>query len=125
MFRARTPRELFGKAFDDDPLRVALGKVYDPAMSIYLAGDNGARGYFIIGTAVRQAMSDPDTRAALVGTLRDRPCLRGAHRARSTQRGIVRGHRSGKQARLRNPPFAYDSKRYATLASELADELPD
>ncbi len=87
LYRART-RELLGKAFrDDDPLRVALGKVYDTAMSIYLSGDNGARGCFIIGTAVTQAVSDPDTRAALAGTLRE---IDGAFAAR-----IERGQRNG------------------------------
>jgi TetR/AcrR family transcriptional regulator, copper-responsive repressor len=70
-YRARTREEL-GKAFrDDDPLRIALCKVYDTAISIYLSGDNGARGCFIIGTAVTQAVSDPDIRAALADTLRE------------------------------------------------------
>jgi len=69
LYRARTRDEL-GKAFRDDaPLRIALCKVYDTAISIYLSGDNGARGCFIIGTAVTQAVSDPDIRAALADTL--------------------------------------------------------
>jgi TetR/AcrR family transcriptional regulator, copper-responsive repressor len=69
LYRART-REALGKAFrGDDPLRITLRKVYDTAISIYLSGDHGARGCSIIGTAVTQAVTDPDTRAALADTL--------------------------------------------------------
>src|SRR5262249_30740149 len=57
LYRDRT-REALDKALGgDDPLRTALRKVYDTAISIYLAGDNGPRGCFIIGTAVAQAVT--------------------------------------------------------------------
>jgi TetR/AcrR family transcriptional regulator, copper-responsive repressor len=87
LYRART-RQALGEAFGgDDPLRIALRKVYDTAISIYLSGDNGARGCFIIGTAVAQAVTDPDTRAALADALRE---IDDAFAAR-----IARAQRSG------------------------------
>jgi AcrR family transcriptional regulator len=71
LYRART-REALAKALSGGyPLRIALSKVYDTAISIYLSGDSGARGCFIIGTAVAQAVTDPDTRAALADALRE------------------------------------------------------
>ena len=87
LYRART-REALGKALSgNDPLRVALRKVYDAAILIYLSGESGQRGCFIIGTAVAQAVTDPDTRAALADTLRE---IDGAFAAR-----IARAQRSG------------------------------
>jgi len=87
LYRVRT-REALARAFSGDhPLRIALSKAYDTAISIYLSGDNGARGCFIIGTAVAQAVTDPDTRAALVDTLRE---INHAFAAR-----IARAQRSG------------------------------
>ena len=87
LYRART-REALREAFGgDDPLRVALRNVYDTAISIYLSGDNGARGCFIIGTAVAQAVTDADTRAALADALHE---IDDAFAAR-----IARAQRSG------------------------------
>jgi len=63
-------REAFKEAFaHDEPLRAALRRVYDTAISIYLSGEAGARGCFIIGTAVTQAVTDVQARAALADTL--------------------------------------------------------
>jgi AcrR family transcriptional regulator len=87
LYRARTREALAKALFGDHPLRSALSKVYDTAISIYLSGDNGSRGCFIIGTAVAQAVTDPDTRAALADTLRE---IDHAFAAR-----IARAHRSG------------------------------
>jgi AcrR family transcriptional regulator len=72
LYRART-REAIAKALlgGGHPLRMALRNVYDTAISIYLSGDNGARGCFIIGTAVAQAVTDADTRAALADALHE------------------------------------------------------
>src|SRR5262249_42045856 len=56
---------------DDQPLRAALRRAYDMAIGIYLSGEAGARGCFIIGTAVTQAVADPEVRAALAGTLEE------------------------------------------------------
>src|SRR5215470_6351203 len=71
LYRARTREALAEALGGDDPLRIALRKVYDTAISVYLSGDNGARGCFMIGTAVAQAVTDHDIRAALAGALRE------------------------------------------------------
>jgi AcrR family transcriptional regulator len=87
LYQAHT-REALAKALGGgDPLRTALRNVYDTAISIYLSGDNGARGCFIIGTAVAQAVTDADTRVALADTLHE---IDDALASR-----IARAHRSG------------------------------
>jgi AcrR family transcriptional regulator len=71
LYRAHT-REALAKALGGgDPLRTALRNVYATAISIYLSGDSGARGCFIIGTAVAHAVTDADTRVALADTLHE------------------------------------------------------
>jgi AcrR family transcriptional regulator len=81
-------REAFAAVFSgDEPLRDALRRVYDTGIAIYLSGDHGPRGCFIIGTAVAQAVTDADIRAALADVLRE---IEGAFRAR-----IARARRSG------------------------------
>src|SRR6266446_6501294 len=71
LYRART-REVIAKTLGGgNALRTALRNVYHTAISIYLSGDSGARGCFIIGTAVAQAVTDADTRAALADTLHE------------------------------------------------------
>jgi TetR/AcrR family transcriptional regulator, copper-responsive repressor len=81
-------RAAFAAVFSgDEPLRDALRKVYDTGIAIYLSGDNGPRGCFIIGTAVAQAVTDPGIRAALADVLRE---IEDAFRAR-----IARGQRNG------------------------------
>ena len=65
-------RAAMADAFGGDrPLRADLRRAYDIGISIYLSGGSGPRGCFIIGTAVAQAVTDPDTRAALADTLRE------------------------------------------------------
>jgi AcrR family transcriptional regulator len=87
LYRTRT-REALGKALSGDhPLRIALRKVYDIAISIYLSGDNGARGCFIIGTAVAQAVTDPDIRAGLADALREIDDAFAARIARAQRNG--------------------------------------
>jgi AcrR family transcriptional regulator len=71
LYRARTREALATALSGDDPFRIALHRVYDTAISIYLSGDSGQRGCFIIGTAVAHAVTDRDTRAALADTLRE------------------------------------------------------
>src|SRR5258705_13576190 len=71
LYRTRT-REAFANTLGSgQPLRIALRNVYDTAISIYLSGDSGPRGCFIIGTAVAQAVTDSDTRAALADALHE------------------------------------------------------
>ncbi len=86
-YRERT-RVAMAEAFGGDPpLRAALRRAYDIGIAIYLSGDSGPRGCFIIGTAVAQAVTDPDIRAALADTLRE---IDDAFRAR-----IARAQRNG------------------------------
>jgi AcrR family transcriptional regulator len=54
----------------DRPLREALQRLYDKALSSYLAGESGSRGCFAIGTATTEALRDADIRAALGEGLR-------------------------------------------------------
>jgi AcrR family transcriptional regulator len=79
----------------DEPLRDGLRRVYDTGIVIYLSGDNGPRGCFIIGTAVAQAVTDPDIRAALAEVLRE---IEGAFRAR-----IARAQRGGELSAEADP----------------------
>jgi AcrR family transcriptional regulator len=52
-------------------LREALRRVYKAALAIYLDGDNGARGCFVIGTAATEAVTNPLVREQLAGVLHD------------------------------------------------------
>jgi AcrR family transcriptional regulator len=90
LYRERTRQALAAAVTGDQPLRVALRRIYDTAIAIYLSGDSGARGCFIIGTAVAQAVADPDVRAALADTLRE---IESAFRAR-----MARAQRNGELA---------------------------
>jgi len=63
----------------DKPLREALRRVYDKALAIYLSGEKGARGCFMIGTALTEAVSHPEIRADLATLLH---ALDGAFEAR-------------------------------------------
>ena len=47
------------------PLRPLLKTIFERTVDIYRRGDVGQRGCFLIGTAVTQAVDDPDARALL------------------------------------------------------------
>jgi AcrR family transcriptional regulator len=49
----------------DLPLRQALQRLYDKALSIYFSGKEGPRGCFAIGTATTEAVHDAKIRASL------------------------------------------------------------
>ncbi|HEY8615491.1 TetR/AcrR family transcriptional regulator [Phenylobacterium sp.] len=51
------------------PLKAVLTGLYGRAGAVYRAGDAGPRGCFIIGTAVTQALDDPEARAVTAGFL--------------------------------------------------------
>jgi len=53
----------------DVPLREALGRVYERALSLYLSGDAGSRGCFLIGTALTESVLDTDVRKLLRDSL--------------------------------------------------------
>jgi TetR/AcrR family transcriptional regulator, copper-responsive repressor len=50
----------------DRPLNEALMRVYDAALSLYFSGDGRARGCFVVGTAVTEAVDDPDIRSSII-----------------------------------------------------------
>jgi len=55
----------------DQPLREALRRVYDMALSLYYSGEGGARGCFLIGTALTEAVGDAEVRKTLRDALRE------------------------------------------------------
>jgi TetR/AcrR family transcriptional regulator, copper-responsive repressor len=50
---------------EDRPLDEALMLAYEAALSIYFSGDGGARGCFVVGTAVTEAVEDSEIRSSL------------------------------------------------------------
>jgi AcrR family transcriptional regulator len=58
-------------SFLDRPGRLAdqLMAVYDAALAIYLSGDEGPRGCFLIGTALAESVEDDVIRTRLLATL--------------------------------------------------------
>lgn len=51
------------------PLRDALNSVYRHAREFYLAGDDGPRGCFLVGTAVTESKSDDEIRQIVEATM--------------------------------------------------------
>jgi TetR/AcrR family transcriptional regulator, copper-responsive repressor len=51
------------------PLREALAAVYRYARDFYLAGDDGARGCFLVGTALTESRGDAEVRAIVEATM--------------------------------------------------------
>jgi AcrR family transcriptional regulator len=49
----------------DRPLRQGLRRVYDTALALYYSGEGGARGCFLIGTALTEAVADTEVRKML------------------------------------------------------------
>ncbi len=57
------------------PLREVLTLILERTTDIYRRGDAGQRGCFLIGTAVTQAVDDPEARAMLAGYVADMDAL--------------------------------------------------
>ena len=55
-FKFATMRE----ALQGGTLKEALMRAYEAALSIYFVGDGGARGCFVVGTAITEAAEDPE-----------------------------------------------------------------
>ena len=55
----------------ESTLREALRKSFKAALAVYLSGDRGQRGCFVIGTAAVEAINNPIVRKELAGILRD------------------------------------------------------
>jgi AcrR family transcriptional regulator len=51
------------------PLAEGLSRLYGRAIASYLAGENGARGCFLIGTAATEAVTSPEVRRLLHDSL--------------------------------------------------------
>jgi AcrR family transcriptional regulator len=51
------------------PLRQALREFYERAIEIYLSGKTASRGCFMIGTALTEAVANPELRISLAETL--------------------------------------------------------
>jgi len=54
----------------DQPLRQALRRFYAAALTIYLSGEKAARGCFLIGTAVTEAVANPEVRTLFADSIR-------------------------------------------------------
>jgi len=54
----------------DRPLDEALMLAYEAALSIYFSGDGRPRGCFVIGTALTEAVEDPEIRDSLAAGFR-------------------------------------------------------
>lgn len=52
------------------PLRAALEKAFARTIAFYLSGEGAARGCFLIGTALTEAVNDGEVREALLSDLR-------------------------------------------------------
>ena len=74
---------------DDPTLRVLLGRFYDKALDIYLAGDERARGCYIITTAATQATLDPAVRAFLAESVRQTDVFLSGLIAKARDRGEI------------------------------------
>jgi TetR/AcrR family transcriptional regulator, copper-responsive repressor len=55
----------------DVPLRTALHGFFERALRIYLSGEHGPRGCYLIGTALTESVLDQMARQALAETLRE------------------------------------------------------
>ena len=55
---------------EDRPLADTLMRVYDGALAIYFGGEGQARGCFVVGTAVPEAVEDRDIRKGLMAGFR-------------------------------------------------------
>ena len=55
----------------EEPLREVLSELFAAVNAAYITGDAGQRGCFIVGTAVTQAVNDPDARALAAAFVAD------------------------------------------------------
>jgi TetR/AcrR family transcriptional regulator, copper-responsive repressor len=51
------------EALEGQPLEAALMRAYEAALSIYYSGEEGARGCFVLGTAITEAAGDAEVRS--------------------------------------------------------------
>jgi TetR/AcrR family transcriptional regulator, copper-responsive repressor len=83
-------REMAKALLVDVPsLRVYLERFYDAALDIYLAGADGARGCYSIGTAAAQAAVDPLVREFLQESIRSTDAFLADLIRKARQRGEI------------------------------------
>jgi AcrR family transcriptional regulator len=70
-YRAMARTELRQALRPDRPLRDGLRAVYEGALSLYYSGEHGARGCFMIGTALTEAVLDAEVRETLAAGLHE------------------------------------------------------
>ena len=70
-FAAQMREALRDKLFDESHIQDALRGFYTSAIELYLSGDEGPRGCFIVGTAPAAAATNPDIRAMLETILKE------------------------------------------------------
>jgi len=58
-------REAVREALSIAPVQAAMRALYDRAAEFYLAGEHGQRGCFLIGTALTEAVNDPELRQSV------------------------------------------------------------
>jgi AcrR family transcriptional regulator len=49
-------------ALDGGTLEAALTRAYDASLALYFSGQDGARGCFVVGTAITESVEDPEIR---------------------------------------------------------------
>jgi AcrR family transcriptional regulator len=76
---------------EDRPLGESLMLAYDAALSIYFSGKGGARGCFVIGTAVTETVEDADIRKSVAAGLRAIDADFEARFRTANDRGELRG----------------------------------
>jgi len=70
-YRDRSLEALRGALDPARPLRACLASVYAKSIEIYLAGEHGARGCYLIGTATSESVRQPAVRRILRESLHD------------------------------------------------------
>lgn len=64
-YREETWGRLIAQLQADVPLGESLARVFAEGLAVYLSGHEGPRGCFVIGTALPEALTDPEVRAAI------------------------------------------------------------
>jgi TetR/AcrR family transcriptional regulator, copper-responsive repressor len=91
-YRAQSRAEMAEALSEDRPLREALRDFYERAIAIYLSGEDGQRGCFMIGTTLTEAVANPELRATLGQSLRGLDAFLAARIAVGQKRNEVDVH---------------------------------
>lgn len=87
-YRANVRTAIAG-ALAKRPLRRALREFYEQAIDLYLSGGSAGRGCFMIGTALTEAVANPDLRKSVSESLRALDAALAARIALGQQHGEV------------------------------------